>query len=259
MEMEGSIKSNGESILQTAEASSETPPGGDPEQEATLYDADAIQRIPVYLPLEGERYEAVLITAPLTDAHLISYARLCARGHKAEGESGEMAAELGGALEAICWLFDQWAADIEGVGEEGEEKPADWRGIFDAQSKAALVDRGFLLASALEPPAANKSKRPSWNMRAVVTRLRVPFNGGDVITSHTLKKADAKAAGDFAALLNKCYGATRGFDARMEELAAAYDRAHVAHEGYKGRVPMNHKATAYIEHMTKQAATIRKN
>ena len=45
----------------------------------------------------------------------------------------------------------------------------------------------------------------------------------------------------------------------MAKFAAGYDAQHVAHDGYKGPVPIHHKAVAYIAHMTRQGAAVRKN
>ena len=249
---------------------SETPMTETPERHAeampseapTLYDADARQRIPVTLLIDDERFDVGLIAEPLHDGTLAGYALAVEAANAAESAEDEDArpALFSRTLGAVGQLFDAAISDIEGF-EEGEEKPDDWRDIFDPQEKAAVVDRAFFGIEVIPPPPAKKGKRPKWGagLRSATTRLRVPFNGRPVEVSHTLAKPDAARLGEFTSLYTRSLGMARGGDANMQVYAAGYDELHVAHAGYKGRPPMHHRAVAYVAHMIRQGAVVRKN
>lgn len=250
-----------------AEPAADAPAPSEPKEEqgkaSPCYDSEARQRIPVTLILDDGRYDVALVCEPATDAVLLSYARLCEAADASESAEDEDAgaAQIGATAGAVGWLFGVLMSDVEGVGEEGEEKPADWREIFGPQERQAIVDRALFGIEPVEPPPAKKGKRPAWgsHLRAVVNRFRVPFNGRTVDVSHTLRKADARQLGEFVSLYGRTFGRGRAGDANMEKFAAGYDRLHVAHSGYRGAVPMHHKAVAYIGHMTRQGAALRKN
>lgn len=228
-----------------------------------LFDADARQLVPVQLELDGSTYELALTLAPATDKVLAAYARRCAEA-SAEGEEDSretFGARVGAALDATVTLFDRLAEGLDGVGEEGEEAPEGWRDIFGATDKSAVIDAAVFGVTPVEPAAAPKGARPAWGaaLNNATVRMKVYFSGREVDVSHTLKKADAKAYGSYVTLMQNVFAHARGADAHMLKLAAGYDALHVSHEGYAGRVPVHHKAAAYVTHMSRQGRALRKN
>jgi hypothetical protein len=227
-----------------------------------VYDSEARQRIPITV-IWDERFDLTLTAEPVRDETLRAYAQKCELAAAETPDAEDVgAAQLAAAATATAWLFDALMSDVEGIGEEGEEKPADWRDIFSPEEKGEIMRRAVFGYEVLEPPAAKKGARPAWgsHLRAVVTRMRVPFNGRPVDVSHTLRKPDAAQLGEFQTLSARTLlGRGLEMDANLEKFAAGYDRLHVSHEHYNGPVPMHHKAFAYIAHMTRQGAAVRKN
>jgi hypothetical protein len=253
---------------QTQDSPDETAAGldaqtADASDSPDVYDSEARQRIPVTLLLEGEAFDVTLVCEPVSDAALVNYAAMCEQANAVEsaGDEDISAAQLSGTINTAASLFNALMSDIEGVGEEGEEKPTDWRDIFGPREKATVIDRAIFGIEQIAPPPARKGARPKWgpSLRSVVTRLRVPFSGRMIDVSHTLRKADAKQLGEFSALYGRTLGMSRGGDAIMERLAVFYDWLHIAHAGYRGPVPMHHRAVALVAHLTRQGATVRKN
>ena len=66
-----------------------------------------------------------------------------------------------GALDAALELFNNISVDLEGIGDEGEEKPEDWRDTFDPQQKATILQNAVFGLRVIEPQISKK-KRPSW-------------------------------------------------------------------------------------------------
>lgn len=230
---------------------------GEPETAPApaVFDSEARQRIPVVVVLDGEQYGVTLIAEPALDATLSAYAQKCQQANAAESDEdeGAGASQFSAALGAVGWLFDVLMTDVEGMGEEGEETPAGWRNIFGPQEKATIIDRAIFGIEIVPPAPAKKGKRPKWGAALVgaTTRLRAPFCGELVEVTHTLRRPDAKQAGEFAALHAGTAGMVRGGDANLEKYAAGYDALHISHENYKGPVPLHHRAVAYVAHMTR--------
>ena len=85
--------------------------------------------------------------------------------------------------------------------------------------------------------------------------LRCAFNGGVVDTAHVLRKADAETYVQYARGVLEQGGELE----QLNTLAAAYDKLHVSHEGYKGRVPIHHKSAAVRVHLERAVRVTRKN
>lgn len=228
------------------------------EGSPTLYDADARQHVPLTIQLGDERFDVVLITGPHADSHFRHYAELCGRASDQNDAARNYSAAFGAGLEATGWLFDTLAEDIEGIGEEGEERPEDWKSIFGASDKLAVIDGAVFALTPL--PAGIAGKRASWrqDLHNLTTRFEAVFDGHRVTVSHTLRKADSATYRDYMGLVASARGA-RGLDGLTVKLAAHYDALHVSHEGYQGRVPLHHKAIVLNEHLSRQGGTLRKN
>lgn len=237
--------------------------GTAPAEAVTVYDSEARQRIPVTLLLDDGRYDVALVCEPVSGAVLLRYAKLCERADAAEtlDDEDEGSAQLAATSRAVGWLFKALMSDVEGIGDDGEEKPEDWREIFGPLERGEIIDRAVFGVEFIEPPPPKKDARPKWgsHLRAVVNRFRVPFNARMVEVSHTLRRADAARFADFWPNYARTLGRGRAADANLEKFAAGYDALHVAHAGYRGGVPLHHKAAAYVHHMTRQGAAVRKN
>jgi hypothetical protein len=236
------------------------PPDPPPLEEFQLYDADARQSIPATLECDGELFPVILTAEPLTDKVLTDYAKKCEAASEGHGSDDAVAVQVRTNLDGLSWLFNQVMSDIEGVGEEGEERPEDWRDIFSAREKAAVIDASLFAVEVLELPPST-SKRPSWHgqLKNVTTKLRTYFNGQQVVTSHVLRKEDAQTYADFTALISRAVTSVRIVENHMLKLAGWYDALHVSHEGYVGRVPTFHKALVAWSHLSRQASVLRKN
>jgi hypothetical protein len=233
------------------------------EDAVAVYDSEARQRIPVTLWQDAGRLDVTLVCEPVSDTTLIHYAGMVASASAEDAtEEGEDAARrFGGQNRAACWLFDVLMSGVEGVGEEGEELPDDWRDrLFGPLEKAELIDRAILGVEFVPPRPAPQSARPSWaaQSRAVVGRFRVPFNARMVDVSHTLSRPDAARLGEFMARQVEMRSSGSP-GANMENFARGYDALHVSHAGYRGDPPLHHKAFAYAAHLNRVTAALRKN
>ena len=231
---------------------------GDKPAEATeaapaLFDADAEQIVPVNIQdPEGETVEVVLRAAPLADETIKGYAR-AVRESRGSDDAGERAAAGVFAAEKFFPVLITGAE-----GEELEEGIA-LADCFTAQQKFDIVARLLLVFQPDDPPRKVVKPKKGPNLKRLGTtarvRLRCFYNGDAVDTSHVLRKPDAKVyAEGVAALID-----AGEVIAAVEKYAAIYDSLHVSHEGYRGRVPLHHKAEAARVHLDRQAEFVRKN
>lgn len=231
---------------------------GEEEEAPAEYDAAARQRIPCVFATADGRVPVTLVFDPRPeraesfDRSLREYARKLAA---AQGDAAEDAAAAQAVLAATTWLFDRHVVDLEGVGEEGEEKPENWLDFFSPLEKRRAVEQAILFCYPVEDGKA--AARPSWSsLRASVTRLRCFFDGFEIETAHTLRKADGKTINEFLALMAK----SQDHSPVMSELAGLYDRLKVGSKGYKGGlVPLHHKAVVTVTHISRQQEVARKN
>jgi hypothetical protein len=239
-----------------AEESQDAPPAE--------YDATARQRIPVLLPSEGGPLAVTFIYDPQApgphgtfDRALKEYVRRLSAVPVTTTAEEEAEAHALAQLDAAGWLFDSFIVDVEGVGAEGEQKPADWKNYFTPQEKNRVVLGAILEATPLDD-GGNPAGARSWSALAISSlRLRVPFDGWQIDTRHSLKKADGKTLRDFGALLERL---NQSGASVMFELAAIYDRLKVSAGGYKGGiVPVHHRAFAALGHLSTQARVTKKN
>ena len=227
------------------------------EAAPTEYDADVEQRIPAHIELDGEKYRITLISSPVSDFHLRAYAKKCADVRGDGSDDSGIGAQAKANFEAATVLFNSVISDVRDFADE--EKPDNWRDFFSASEKLNVVNNAILACYPVEVPVAQG--KPSWKMESLraTTILRVLFDGFWIETRHTLRKGDAKALSEFNKIMLRENTAQSGGDARMNELARLYDQLHLAHEGYKGRVPIHHKSAALIGHLNKQVRVLGKN
>ncbi|HLL74803.1 MAG TPA: hypothetical protein VK421_06020 [Pyrinomonadaceae bacterium] len=235
------------------------------ESEAPAeYDATERQRIPAILATEDGAVSVTLVFEPCAkgksfDHHLREYVRRLSQVRETETDEGAVLAREEAQLAAAEWLFDAVVTDIEGLGDE-DEKPDDWKMLIGAHEKRNCVDSAILYTQTLEDEKAGG--KVSWKSLGLAgTRLRCLSNGREVVTRHTLKKADAKVANEFLALFAKvASGGTLKQDVLIFDLAALYDRLKIGARGYRGGVvPAHHKAPVVTAHVTRQLRAVRKN
>lgn len=245
----------------TQQPASPPAPVPDLDTPPAEYDASAKQRIPVMLPLGDEQIEITLIFDPNAehqsfDRHLKEYARRAATQREADTDADLLLARDEALTDAAVWLFDKCIVDLEGIGDEGEEKPADWRNIFSPQEKKTVIERAILHVYPAD--SGKRGARPSWKQQADFTnstiRLRCIFDGYEIETKHVLRKADVKTLRDFTSEWSKANGSP------SEEVAAFYRKLKVEAHGYKDDIiPLHHMAAAVGAHLFKQARVLRKN
>jgi hypothetical protein len=222
----------------------------DAEAAPALYDADAAQIVPVVFEDDGEDYEALLRSAPLSDELIRTYARERDKGN--DNDEEEPSGGLLAKVKAAEKMFPQF---ITGPADEQGEGAEEWREVFGAQDKLGIITTLLLcerVPSTLSRPKQLKDWRTAKTSRV---RLRCYFNGKSVETSHVLKKSGAALYADYAR------GSLAEFDemAQLDQFADIYEKLHVGHEGYKGRVPIHHKASAVRAHLERIARVTRKN
>jgi hypothetical protein len=229
--------------------------------DPNVYDSEARQRIPVVLWQDEGRCDVTLICEPVGDETLTNYARMITQANASEEDEGEdVARQLGGLNAATSWLFKVLMSDIEGFGLEDEEKPADWRErLFGPAEMAEILNRAIFAFEPVPPSAVKQKARPSWASQSpgIISRFRAPFNARMVDVAHTLRRPDANRLGEYVVLQSQMRSGNPG--GNLESFAAGYDSLHVAHANYKGPVPMHHKALAYVFHMNRVTAGVRKN
>lgn len=250
--------------VETAESAPVDPSDELQDEASAEYDATERQRIPAILATEDGAARVTLIVDPCAggktfDQHLREYVRRAAKVRDTETDEEAVLAREEAQFAAAEALFDAVVADIEGLGDE-DEKPDDWKGLIGVQEKRNAVDSAILFAQTVEDEKV--SGKPSWkSLGNATTRLRCLVNGREVVTRHTLKKADSHAANEFLKLLAKAStGGQFRYDTLIFDLAASYDLHKIGARGYKGGVvPAHHKAQVYISHVRRQLKAIRKN
>ena len=224
-----------------------------------LFDADAPQRIPYENPAWGG--SVVCVAAPARDHFFRDYAKRCADLAVAAVGDDVLAARVAANIKAVEQLFDEQVTGLEGYEDDGEPLPADWRSIFSPQDKASVVVGGLFGVRVVESPPIKKGGKLSLKsiLHNTTVRMVAFFDGREVEVSHSLKRADADTYGEFMSLNVGVYSVVRGGDEHMPALAALYDKHHAGHTGYAGRVPLSHKAIAFVAHMQRQGRVLTKN
>lgn len=239
----------------------DTPPLVRSEAPPTEYDATARQRVGLRVQTDAGLQSVAFVFDPQPqgrpfDKLLAEYARRFDAVPKTETAEEEAEARALAQVDASAWLFSQVMVDVEGMGDE---RPANWQDHFTPQEKHVAILNGVLYAVTL-PHTGPQGVRVSWAALAgAVMRLRVLFDGHDIETRHTLKKADNAILREFGALLEKTQrdATSTGL---MFDLAALYDRLKLTAHGYKGGIiPPHHRALAVLNHLTTQASVTRKN
>lgn len=232
-------------------------------ETVVLYDADAIQRIPLRVETDEGYGEVVHLVGPLDDEPIKAFdIRREVKLGQAEQKNAVETKSL--TLDAATELYDELTATPpEGYGEEGEETPENWKEIIGADEKQFVIEDVLLAAEVITNAATKKLKRIGWGAqrRPSSVQLRCYFSGEQLVTEHFPRepKPSAAAITEFNAIRSSVWlvqGTKLGkgdtqIPPKMARYAKLYDvvfdqgRAR----GYKGRVPMHHKSVVIQHYM----------
>ncbi len=244
----------------------------DQSAELLVYKTDAPIRMPFFVEDAGERYQIAVLFA-YSETLIKEYDMR--RHERLTQADPEEAANLKGLVkeskevEAKNWLFEQLAVGVEGMGESDEELPEDWQSYFETEDRVAMID-ALLACENVELPLVPTGKRLAWKRRdsARITLLRALCDGYQITTKHIQpQKADADTLSDYKGIMQRgviIQGAKVGngdiyVPARIGALAGIYDRLKITAEGYRGPVPVHHKAQVVMNNLGPQVEALSKN
>jgi hypothetical protein len=210
-----------------------------------LYDAQAVQKVPVWLD-EDEQTEPIILTfEPLSDERFISFAET----------SGLKIVNDGNALERhtaepLGKLWNELVSDAEGVEFEGG-RPENWKDFFDLlQFKIPTMNK--YLAVAVYEKAQTKGGKLVFgasNERLLYADLY--FNGEVVTTTHYLQKSNFEFAKELEKAARIPFAKTKGLQTvgdyalpnTVKGKALLYDKYQTKDaEGFVGGVPIRVKS-----------------
>ena len=252
--------------LNTTDAAAQTP------APPPVYCSREPIRMPFYVEDDGERYE-IAVLFDLNDEQIKEYE---GRRHQRLTQADpDETANLKGLVQenqdviAKDWLFNELAVGVEGMGEEGEEAPEDWKSYFETEDRVAMIDL-LLACDVVQLPLVPAGKRLAWKRRtdSRTTLVRALCNGYQVTMKHVQpEKADADTLSDYkgimqrAALIqgSKVGGGDFYIPSRLGPLGEIYDRLHIRAENYDGPVPVHHKAQIVMHNLGSQVEAVSKN
>lgn len=226
------------------------------------FDAKAQQRVPIKVEYEGEHYVVEHVFNSYENKDLMAeYASRC----KTKLRSGEVKGAVereSDSFEANVWLWNKLADSIEGMGEEGEELPDDWKERVEDEDKDYAIRQ--LLATEILPldvVAKGSGKRLPWGYKKTssLIRLRVRFGAYQIDTEHYLKTPDPKQSARFHKLMSRAQHVPGSrlsqpdtmLPSRARELGALYNELKENVTGYVDDiVPLNHEVDVVIHHMS---------
>jgi hypothetical protein len=233
------------------------------EQNQVLYDADAVQRIPVKFESDEGFGEVVHIVGPCSDEAVIGYdmRREVKLGQAAVKNAVETkSATTEGAIE----LYNEIATGVEGYGEPGEDPPSDWQDHIEPDEKQFVIEEALLACEAIAPTSNKKLTNIPWGAKRKPSSITVRclFSGEQIDTEHFPRnpKPSADESSDYKAIQSSVWlvqGTKLGksdtqIPPKMARLAKLYDRVFDEKKatGYRGRVPKHHKAAAIQQYMS---------
>ena len=235
------------------------------------YNADAEQRVPFEVTHRGRRYTVAHIFGPLTDELLAEYDRRCdvrfGLADKKEAEGGRAVARSVQDFSAAVWLWGKLIESVEGYGPlEGE-----WQSKIGDKYKAAAIDSAVLNCTIDEgvdlPAAAEGEFLPLDSEDVRMIRLRAFFAGREVITEHFMREPSAEAMARFHSLNSRSLvvkgrrlgGTETRIPAKTRALGKLYDELCESNKGYAERVPLHHKASVVLYHLSAEQEVLEGN
>ncbi|HRH43725.1 MAG TPA: hypothetical protein PKY82_18990 [Pyrinomonadaceae bacterium] len=175
-----------EVIENSAEGSANNFSSFQSEEKIALYDANAVQRIPVYLDDEDEANEPmVLVMQPLQDSRYIEYANNSKLKIVDDGNAIAQAKS-----QALGKLWNNLVSDVENVEWEGGKKPENWKDAFDLLQFKIPSMNSFLVVAVYEKPKTNNGKLVIGVVNERIIFADLYFNGKVVTTTHFLQKSN---------------------------------------------------------------------
>ncbi|MBS1793351.1 MAG: hypothetical protein JSS81_05825 [Acidobacteria bacterium] len=236
-------------------------PTAETTTEQILFDADAEQRF-TYEITDGEvKYEITQVYRGLPDEQLAEYDRLREVSVDTNGANTDVMTD---SMSADDYLFRELCTDV--LGFDGD-KPDNWQDLIEYDEKKAGINK--LLSIKIVSDNTEKQVQPRQWGKAIASEkveLTALFDGRIVTTkAHFGAKTPADVAA-YGVIKNRVSLIERGLDesaikipASMKRKADLFDRINPRVEGYRGRVPLHHKAafvTGFFE--SKIASTEKK-
>jgi hypothetical protein len=244
--------------------------------EQILFDATANQKIPFRYENGEETVEVSFILGPQTDEAIAEYDRLKnERYQKADEEAGDRGAmeTIDETARAAVWLLNDRLIDCEGFGEEGEEKPPNWKDLVfdDDRDRVAVIDEAYLAAQVVPPPLAPKGKRLPWQRepRKSIVNLVALFNGHQLqLTHERTSTPTADQIREFESIRKSRYlvtGRKLGENEikvppKARRFAALYDSLGYQTTGYAegSPVPLHHRVIVVVHDLGQAGEAVKK-
>lgn len=222
------------------------------EDKPTLYDGNAVQRIPLEITEGGERFETAHKVAPVTDAIFLEFVDQPDYGEGASerGSDTDYAEHIQNELKkALTWLWKKIVKSIENIEVDDD---SDFRDAIDAAEVEAVVS-AVLNVGIVRPVALTTAARSLSAKATVAIRTDALFNGKITQQTHTLhRKTDEH---------RKRYDLIFSNDAKSSDRARRkgelYDSLVVKTEGFKGKVPLRFK-TQVIDYHFEDTVSLKK-
>ncbi len=252
-------------VRENIEASNETTNFNEviKEEVNELYDANAIQKVPVYFDEEESTDPIILTFQPLKDSRYIEYANNSKLKIVDDGNAITQARS-----QATGKLWNNLVSDVENIEWEGGVKPENWQEAFDLlQFKIPTMNR-FLVVAVYEKPKTNNGKLVFGVVNERVIYADLYFNGKVVTTTHFLQKSNFEFAKDLESSQKMPYGnKAKGLQDlgdyalpnSVEGKAAIYDKMKTKQaEGFVDNVVPIRVKEEIIDHIAKSVVKEKK-
>ncbi len=217
---------------------------------ATLYDAEAEQKMSFQTERKGRMYSVTHIFGPIKDDKVIAYERT--RDQRiTDAETSESDTK-----DAMAITSKGYAAAIE-YWNNTDTKTEGYAGKVSDKDKAFAV-QNLLFAVEFEelPLATGEELCPEEDDDTSTLKLRCLFDGQVVTTSATLRAATPGEISDFQILMSRTLlvqGTQFGqrdqrIPSKAKRLGELFDLVKVSVTGYAGRVPLHHKMAFALRH-----------
>ena len=237
----------------------------------TEFDARAQQRVPIKVEFDGEFYLVDHVFAPYDNEDVMTeYAKRCKTILRSSEVKGAVDRESD-TFDANVWLWNKLAVGIEGMGEEEDEQPENWKGLVDDDDKNYAVKQ--LLATEIVPldtVAKESGKRLPWGYKKTnsLIQLRARFGAYQITLGHYMKKADPQQTKRFHTLLSRSQQVTGSrlsqpdtmLPSSARDLGKLYKELQEEAVGYKDNiVPLNHQVDVLVHHLIGNREGVIKN
>jgi hypothetical protein len=225
-----------------------------PSPEPLFYDSDAEQRMGFQTERKGRLFNVCHIFGPLKDEAVIEYERgrdqRISDAESSESNDQDAMAVTSRSFQAAVRYWDSTGARAEG-----------YAGSVSSRDKAFAV-QNLLFAVEFDslPLATADELCPDEDDESSTHRLRCLFDGGLIVTEHTMRAGTPDEVAEFQSLMSRAlivrgtqFGQTdQRIPSKAKALGALYDRVKLGTAGYAGRVPLHHKMAVVLRHFRAQ-------